>query len=761
MPRFATLCLFSLSLHLRPVKAVTLTASQGEAVFLAPQKMTFASTDPPAAAAFCERYLLAKWLRHKRRKHPEGDGCTTLEWVTFLHTAIKNRSVPSQFVKFGFDRFHFHFVKHLRRPMGSQSISEFERLIESERANFTRWNAWMDYRTNLHSDSLDDLVLRLTRGGVPFLARLNQAGPTFSIFVAIPHVAAIIEITSMKLTLLRPAEWSQCSEAKPAVWSNAGRSILAQPDGEPSLPPSALWPRRFVFPSSQATDAAAFVARYMKGALHSPPAENCFTARGSLWKGADAPFEMAWVQYHSPLFPAVSAVAAFETYVQRLHGNLSHCSAYNWDHYMDYKAGLLFDNCAGILARLEQDGVPYFLVPHSDFYGVHMQAPGGTIIEAICPSRGHGSPNLKGLTDWQWCREPKASDSGALLHGFYVTKQTPSNVSSDNENAAQSGTFKRGLRAPTTFPTSPSESQALEGTKGGHQSEAPLRGSPSTATRLDELPSGAPADPHTGLGPRCGNVTGFLPIDKYNTRAPMSVAEALSWLAAGKIFAEIGTRKGDIFMCVAHYAARTVVIEADGSYCDGLKYRAATGRDIDVQCPVMFGEQCPGNQHCTKSEAKYSLIDADVYYSWMSPPPIDFGIMKILHDGIKAGKVRETALYTTLSSPIPRSRPINLWTEIDLSSRASRAYNVHWKEDVHISKGSRWGPMEGSGWLSVYRLADSSIFQPGNLTKAKCAHSRKYSPSWCQPPPELKTAFDEFLDAERMRLPSLVPTRNP
>ena len=128
-----------------------------------------------------------------------------------------------------------------------------------------------------------------------------------------------------------------------------------------------------------ATDAAAFVARYMKGALHSPPAENCFTARGSLWKGADAPFEMAWVQYHSPLFPAVSAVAAFETYVQRLHGNLSHCSAYNWDHYMDYKAGLLFDNCAGILARLEQDGVPYFLVPHSDFYGVHMQAPGGTM----------------------------------------------------------------------------------------------------------------------------------------------------------------------------------------------------------------------------------------------------------------------------------------------------------------------------------------------------------------------------------------------
>ena len=69
--------------------------------------------------------------------------------------------------------------------------------------------------------------------------------------------------------------------------------------------------------------------------------------------------------------------------------------------------------------------------------------------------------------------------------------------------------------------------------------------------------------------------------------------------------------------------------------------------------------------------------------------------------------------------------------------------------------------MEGSGWLSVYRLADSSIFQPGNLTKARCAHSRKYSPSWCKPPPELKTAFDEFLDAERMRLPSLVPTQNP
>ena len=52
--------------------------------------------------------------------------------------------------------------------------------------------------------------------------------------------------------------------------------------------------------------------------------------------------------------------------------------------------GLLFDDCKLILQQLNRDAVPYFLVPHADFFGVHIQAPGGIVVEAICPTTSKG-----------------------------------------------------------------------------------------------------------------------------------------------------------------------------------------------------------------------------------------------------------------------------------------------------------------------------------------------------------------------------------
>ena len=127
-------------------------------------------------------------------------------------------------------------------------------------------------------------------------------------------------------------------------------------------------------------------------------------------------------------------------------------------------------------------------------------------------------------------------------------------------------------------------------------------------------------DVHTGVGPRCGALPGYKPVNTYNNRAPIRVAEALSRLAEGKRFVEIGTRRGDVFMCVAGYAVKTTVVEADPKYCDYLSKRAATGSNVDVQCPVMFGAGCPSNQRCVRDGAKYSIPDADVYYSCAACP---------------------------------------------------------------------------------------------------------------------------------------------
>ena len=55
-------------------------------------------------------------------------------------------------------------------------------------------------------------------------------------------------------------------------------------------------------------------------------------------------------------------------------------------------------------------------------------------------------------------------------------------------------------------------------------------------------------DVHTGVGPRCGALPGYKPVNTYNNRAPIRVAEALSRLAEGKRFVEISTRRDDVFM---------------------------------------------------------------------------------------------------------------------------------------------------------------------------------------------------------------------
>ena len=156
--------------------------SQACAQFIAPHKVTFASSDPSAAAAFAQRYLGATRLSGSDGKPGSfrikadcetgtcGD-CVVGEWVAFRHTRLNMRGVPRAFVKLGFDSFHLHFVKHHHRPTGDLSIAAFERAVAEAHGRFDAWSAWMDLRLRLRSQSLDTLAVQLAAGGVPFLAR--------------------------------------------------------------------------------------------------------------------------------------------------------------------------------------------------------------------------------------------------------------------------------------------------------------------------------------------------------------------------------------------------------------------------------------------------------------------------------------------------------------------------------------------------------------------------------------------------------------
>ena len=50
-----------------------------------------------------------------------------------------------------------------------------------------------------------------------------------------------------------------------------------------------------------------------------------------------------------------------ERYLAQLHGNLSTASPLNWNHFMDYHGGILFESCGPLLGRLRADGVPFCL----------------------------------------------------------------------------------------------------------------------------------------------------------------------------------------------------------------------------------------------------------------------------------------------------------------------------------------------------------------------------------------------------------------
>ena len=166
----------SLALHPMLLMATFLAPAPTRvlAQFVAPHKVTFASSDPVAAAAFAVRYLGATRLSGKDGKigsfrrpvecAADGgatcDECAVGEWVAFRHTRLNMQDVPRGFVKLGFDSFHLHFVRHRHRPTGNLSIAAFERALAASHADFGAWDPWLDFRLVLRGRSLDALVVR-------------------------------------------------------------------------------------------------------------------------------------------------------------------------------------------------------------------------------------------------------------------------------------------------------------------------------------------------------------------------------------------------------------------------------------------------------------------------------------------------------------------------------------------------------------------------------------------------------------------------
>ena len=87
------------------------------------------------------------------------------------------------------------------------------------------------------------------------------------------------------------------------------------------------------------------------------------------------------------------------------------------------------------------------------FFGVHIQAPGGIVVAAICPTTSKGDMNLKLLDNFAWCRSPREVNATFLLHGFRqrgFTVLHGLNATNDDDAGTDPGSTLMLVHAPST-----------------------------------------------------------------------------------------------------------------------------------------------------------------------------------------------------------------------------------------------------------------------------------------------------------------------
>lgn len=153
-------------------------------------------------------------------------------------------------------------------------------------------------------------------------------------------------------------------------------------------------------------------------------------------------------------------------------------------------------------------------------------------------------------------------------------------------------------------------------------------------------------------------------------------------MVQGKEYVEIGAREGDILACVAHYARKAAVVEANAEYCKGLRHlssevtRQGSLSTMEVICPFLF-------------DAEHA-VDADVYYTWMLPPVL-WEVLGALHGAMVAGKIRSTAKLVTIGMPLSERakwsflKQIYIWQEVHTAQYATRSRMVDAREYGYFS----------------------------------------------------------------------------
>jgi catechol 2,3-dioxygenase-like lactoylglutathione lyase family enzyme len=203
--------------------AAAVVATTIAATTMLPWKMTYAVTDPVAAADFCVAHLGATAMD----QHVSNDTCAVIRWVKFPNSNVTSGGGVGQ-------EFQLHFVHNPHKIAGSMSLADFERRLVALHGDLRRaddprrgnadYDQWMDNHVGLRVPDIAPYVEHFRGAGIPFFTRgeweggaAAQGGGDYvaELFVEIARSGIIFEFASLgegpgaNATSLTP--WDLCA----------------------------------------------------------------------------------------------------------------------------------------------------------------------------------------------------------------------------------------------------------------------------------------------------------------------------------------------------------------------------------------------------------------------------------------------------------------------------------------------------------------------------------------------------------------------
>ena len=385
-------------------------------------KSTFASADPAAAQAFAVEYLGARAIP---QPHRGGNGtCALIKWVDFPHSCMAN----------GTDCFELHFVNLWSHRVGNFTLEDWRDYMQALDGNISwsgvhKYNQFMDNHIGVRFADAVPFIDRFKRDSIPYFTRrqsMKDAG--CDIFVQIPNNGIIFELRSehccdsVSSCAIELQNWDLCRYTNGTGSGDRwGATQLASVPPAPT-PRPAIVPWKMTYASTDPEAAANFSvlalgARHIAAGVHLG---NC-TGPSVRWVefGEQGGFQLHFVNNprKADAAPGLKRMSLreLELYLTAEHGDLRRANGpegnADYDIFMDNHVGILVDDVAPFVSRLDALGIPFFLRgSNAEIQDVFVELPGGIMFEIS--HKGEAATPVPGLTPWDLCQNATSARAG-------------------------------------------------------------------------------------------------------------------------------------------------------------------------------------------------------------------------------------------------------------------------------------------------------------------------------------------------------------